>query len=171
MFFFFCFFFKKQPPLHCGCSATTTRTWNGVAGLKRKEAACLYLAAVPVIVAAPWTLPCSSAPSSSERRPVLIKDQRRSPRSSPCCRGKGKLLFWGSRLQTSSVQMRGGDSVAAVGRKTLYVEKCKQTGGRRKPACKKMITKARICLRYCRIWVSLIYFQTLILMNRVVWQA
>ena len=51
--------------------------------------------------AAPKCFPCSCTVSSAEPCPVLIKDQSGSPRSGPCCRGRGKLLFWGRELQTS----------------------------------------------------------------------
>lgn len=46
-------------------------------------------------------VPCSSVLFSPETCPVLIKDQRQSTRSSPCCQGQGTLFFWNAGLQTS----------------------------------------------------------------------
>lgn len=57
-------------------------------------------------------VPCSSVLSFPEPCPVLIKDQRWSPRSSSCCQGQGEVVFFfpvavNSRPTCLTVQIGG----------------------------------------------------------------
>lgn len=79
----------KQPPLHCGCPRMTLKLKRCWSFWKRKSVFSIlgYYSGSQMV-------PCSSVLSFPEPCPVLIKDQRWSPRSSPCCQGQGEVVFF-----------------------------------------------------------------------------
>lgn len=89
--------FPKHPHLNRGGSPEHFKQ----SGDFNEKAAHLYGPLHLLIIAAPINAPMFIRPPPLETCPLLIKDQRRTSRLSPCCQGTGRLCFWRCGLQTS----------------------------------------------------------------------